>query len=243
MLQSIIWQSFMTNPLISHCIVISPLITRSETYSVFFTFQVHQTALTTCWMWEGLHLSTLHTQQDRKMQINNQWEMDNIPRGRRFSVSSERELPPPSALGMRFPGTSEDLHAWSIYRQVRRELGMALFGRKYISDISRISTVTSPTPLWAAKRSLRCPTGTSSWENQQCRVFLIIPSMDQSLIVPFFGHPSSWKHRSYKSRCEPNVLVFTKQCNIWSGSANCFFHFIRLKTSSFTCPLLLTWRL
>ena len=51
------------------------------------------------------------------MHINNQWEMDNIPRSRRFSVSSERDLPPPSALGMRFPGTSEDLHAWSIYRQ------------------------------------------------------------------------------------------------------------------------------
>ena len=64
------------------------------------------------------------------MHINNQWEMDNIPRGRRFSVSSERDLPPPSALGMRFPGTSEDLHAWSIYRQVgcweRNVLGITI---------------------------------------------------------------------------------------------------------------------
>merc|ERR1719414_1756799 len=39
------------------------------------------------------------------------WEMHG-PRGaRRFSVSSEREAPPP------LRGTSEDLHAWSIYRQ------------------------------------------------------------------------------------------------------------------------------
>jgi len=41
-----------------------------------------------------------------------------MPRGRRYSVSSDRDAqfqaaPPP----FRFPGTSEDLHAWSIYRQ------------------------------------------------------------------------------------------------------------------------------
>merc|ERR1719356_643500 len=43
--------------------------------------------------------------------------MDHMSRGRRFSVSSDREaLQSPPGL-MRFPGTSEDLHAWSIYRQ------------------------------------------------------------------------------------------------------------------------------
>merc|ERR1719394_8159 len=56
------------------------------------------------------------------MQINNQWEMDHMGRGRRFSVSSaDRDFRDPlqnSPPGlMRFPGTSEDLHAWSIYRQ------------------------------------------------------------------------------------------------------------------------------
>ena len=50
----------------------------------------------------------------------NQWEMDDInSRSRRYSVSSDREaLHSPIGGGlMRFPGTSEDLHAWSIYRQ------------------------------------------------------------------------------------------------------------------------------
>jgi len=52
------------------------------------------------------------------MQDSDAWEMDNMPRGRRYSVSSDREAPfqaPPASF--RFPGTSEDLHAWSIYRQ------------------------------------------------------------------------------------------------------------------------------
>ena len=44
-------------------------------------------------------------------------------RGRRFSVSSADRDPlqhsPPGL--MRFPGTSEDLHAWSIYRQVNKK--------------------------------------------------------------------------------------------------------------------------
>ena len=36
-----------------------------------------------------------------------------------MSVSSERDgLGSPDPGLMRFPGTSEDLHAWSIYRQV-----------------------------------------------------------------------------------------------------------------------------
>ena len=35
--------------------------------------------------------------------------MRQVRRGRSHSVSSERETP--------LPGTSEDLHAWSIYRQ------------------------------------------------------------------------------------------------------------------------------
>ena len=47
------------------------------------------------------------------------WEMSDLPgqarAGRRYSVSSDREPVPPS---FHFPGTSEDLHAWSIYRQV-----------------------------------------------------------------------------------------------------------------------------
>ena len=58
------------------------------------------------------------------MHLNNQWEMDDIQsRSRRYSVSSDREaLHSPVGGGlaglMRFQGTSEDLHAWSIYRQV-----------------------------------------------------------------------------------------------------------------------------
>ena len=130
--------------------------------------------------------------QPGKMQLNNQWEMDNIPRGRRFSVSSERELPPPSALGMRFPGTSEDLHAWSIYRQVGRELKISWSCVRNISDISRISTVTLPILHWAVKRSLPYLTGTFSLENQQCRVFLTIQSMDRSRnLVSFVTFNSS----------------------------------------------------
>ena len=54
-----------------------------------------------------------------KMHNSDAWEMDHMPRGRRYSVSSDRDAPfhaaPPA---FRFPGTSEDLHAWSIYRQV-----------------------------------------------------------------------------------------------------------------------------
>ena len=48
------------------------------------------------------------------------WEMERAQsRGRRFSVSSDRDgLGSPGPGLMRFPGTSEDLHAWSIYRQV-----------------------------------------------------------------------------------------------------------------------------
>ena len=57
------------------------------------------------------------------MQLNQQWEEGGQGQGRggrRFSVSSDREaLHSPGAGGLlRFPGTSEDLHAWSIYRQV-----------------------------------------------------------------------------------------------------------------------------
>merc|ERR1719402_2192759 len=54
----------------------------------------------------------------RDMHNSDAWEMDNMQRGRRHSVSSDRDIPlntaPPP---FRFPGTSEDLHAWSIYRQ------------------------------------------------------------------------------------------------------------------------------
>ena len=54
-----------------------------------------------------------------RMNNSDAWEMDNMPRGRRYSVSSDREAPFHAAQPpFRFPGTSEDLHAWSIYRQV-----------------------------------------------------------------------------------------------------------------------------
>jgi len=52
------------------------------------------------------------------MHNSDAWEMDNMPRGRRYSVSSDRDAPlHEAAPPFRFPGTSEDLHAWSIYRQ------------------------------------------------------------------------------------------------------------------------------
>ena len=83
-----------------------------------------------------------------------------MQRGRRYSVSSDRDVPlntaPPP---FRFPGTSEDLHAWSIYRQVRAHISrLSCFLFSYF----RTSTVILLTQLWVVKTRVHCPMETSS---------------------------------------------------------------------------------
>ena len=46
----------------------------------------------------------------KKMTAQDNWNMRNVRGARAHSAYSERETPQ--------PGNSEDLHAWSIYRQV-----------------------------------------------------------------------------------------------------------------------------
>ena len=164
MLQSIIWLSFMTNPLISHCIVISPtsppFITRSETDNCLLHIPGPSDSSDSL-----LDVTrTPHIKRETRQEDADQQPVGDGQHSSRTEVL--RVIGARDAPAIR----SGNEISWNLRGSPRlvdlqtgeKRIKMSLFGRKYISDISRISTVTLPTPLWAAKRSLRCPTGTFS---------------------------------------------------------------------------------
>ena len=102
-----------------------------------------------------------------RMSTQPNWGMRG-PRGAP-SVYSEQES--------NLPGNSEDLHAWSIYRQARM---VFLVYRPY-NDCFRTWIVTSQTLHLAAQTSQHCLLETSGWESLPCSPFSTIPSMDQGL--------------------------------------------------------------